>query len=72
MLPKEIWVCHPHRFQEVIDKRTGQISGWVYSKGADKVPLQPHEVVFFRYFNPIMANRSLSIAVGSINRFLYL
>jgi hypothetical protein len=37
-----------------VDKKTGLISGWVYSKGANKVPLQPHEVIFFRYFNPTM------------------
>jgi len=45
----------------VVDKKTGLITGWVYSKGANKVPLQLHEVIFFRYwlwlpvFSPIIA-----------------
>jgi phage portal protein BeeE len=60
VLPKEIWTFHPHRFKEVVDKKTGLISGWVYSKGANKVPLQPHEVIFFRYFNPYHDYRGLS------------
>lgn len=60
VLPQEIWTFHPHRFKEVVDKKTGLISGWVYSKGANKVPLQPHEVIFFRYFNPYHDYRGLA------------
>lgn len=59
-IPKEIWIFHPHRFKEVVNRETGLISGWVYSKGANKVPLQTHEVVFFRYFNPYNDYRGLS------------
>jgi HK97 family phage portal protein len=60
VLPREIWTFHTQRFKEVVDKKTGLISGWIYSKGADKVPLLPHEVVFFRYFNPYHDYRGLS------------
>ena len=59
-IPKEIWVFHPSRFKEVVDDQTGLISGWVYSKGVKKIPLQPHEVIFFRYFNPYHDYRGLA------------
>ncbi len=59
-VPREIWVCHPGRFKEVVDAETGLISGWVYGKGVKKIPLQPHEVVFFRYFNPYHDYRGLA------------
>lgn len=59
-IPKEVWVVHPGRFQEVVDEKTGLIKGWVYSKGSKRLPLQPYEVVFFRYFNPYHDYRGLS------------
>uniref|UniRef100_A0A7V4G827 Phage portal protein n=1 Tax=Desulfobacca acetoxidans TaxID=60893 RepID=A0A7V4G827_9BACT len=59
-IPKEVWVVHPGRFQEAVDDKTGLISGWIYRQGARQVPLQPHEVVFFRYFNPYNDYRGLS------------
>jgi HK97 family phage portal protein len=59
-VPKEIWVCHPGRFKEAVDAKTGLISGWIYSKGVKKIPLQPHEVIFFRYFNPYHDYRGLA------------
>ncbi|MBM4289283.1 MAG: phage portal protein [Deltaproteobacteria bacterium] len=59
-IPKELWVFHPHRFKEVLDERTGLISGWVYTKSVKKIPLQPHEVIFFRYFNPYHDYRGLA------------
>ncbi|MBW1954036.1 MAG: phage portal protein, partial [Deltaproteobacteria bacterium] len=59
-IPKEIWVINPNRFQEVVDNQTGLISGWVYRKGSKKIPLQPYEVIFFRYFNPYHDYRGLS------------
>ena len=43
-----------------MDAKTGLISGWVYGKGVKKIPLQPHEVVFFRYFNPYHDYRGLA------------
>ncbi len=59
-IPRELWVFHPGRFKEVVDEKTGLVSGWVYSKGVKKVPLQPHEVIFFRYFNPFHDYRGLA------------
>ncbi|MEJ2673061.1 MAG: phage portal protein [Deltaproteobacteria bacterium] len=59
-VPKEIWVCHPGRFTEAVDAKTGLIAGWVYSKGVKKIPFQPHEVIFFRYFNPYHDYRGLA------------
>ena len=40
-VPREIWVCHPGRFKEVLDAKTGLISGWVYGKGVQKIPISP-------------------------------
>jgi HK97 family phage portal protein len=59
-IPQEIWVFHPSRFQEVVDTKTGLITGWLYSKGEKKVPLERHEVIFFRYFNPYHDYRGLA------------
>jgi HK97 family phage portal protein len=59
-IPKELWVVHPGRFKEAVDEKTGLISGWIYRKGARQIPLQPHEVVFFRYFNPYHDYRGLA------------
>gem|GEM_PF-831509 len=59
-IPKELWVVHPDRFKEVVDEKSGLISGWIYSKGTRQIPLQPHEVVFFRYFNPYNDYRGLA------------
>ncbi|MFZ5448940.1 MAG: phage portal protein [Thermodesulfobacteriota bacterium] len=59
-VPKEIWVFHPSRFQEVVDTKTGLITGWLYSKGEKKVPLERHEVIFIRYFNPYHDYRGLA------------
>jgi HK97 family phage portal protein len=59
-IPREMWVAHPGRFQEVVDEKTGLISGWIYRKGTRQIPLQPHEVIFFRYFNPYNDYRGLS------------
>lgn len=59
-IPKEMWVFHPGRFKEVVDDQTGLISGWVYSKGPQQIPIQPHEVIFFRHFNPYHDYRGLA------------
>ena len=59
-VPREIWAFHPRRFEEVVDKETGLIMGWKYRKGAKQIPLAPHEVVFFRYFNPYHDCRGLA------------
>ena len=59
-VPRELWVFHPGRFKEAVDEKTGLISGWVYSKGTRQIPLQPHEVIFFRYFNPYQDYRGLA------------
>ena len=59
-LPKEIWALSPSRFTEHVDKQTGLIDGWVYKIGTKTIPLQPHEVVFFKYFNPDNEYRGLS------------
>jgi len=59
-IPKELWVFQPHRFKEVVDAKTGLITGWLYSRGEKKVPLELHEVVFFRYFNPYHDYRGLA------------
>lgn len=59
-LPKEIWTVPPQRFKEVVDKETGVIRGWKYRKGAQEIPLFPHEVIFFRYFNPYHDYRGMS------------
>ncbi len=59
-LPKEIWTFPPKRFQEVVDKNNGMIIGWKYNKGSKEVPLAPHEVVYFRYFNPYHDYRGMS------------
>jgi len=59
-IPQEIWVFHPSRFQEVVEAKTGLITGWLYSKGEKKVPLERHEVIFFRYFNPYHDYRGLA------------
>jgi len=45
-------VIHAFHVKEVVDAKTSLTSGWVYSKGVKKIPLQPHEVIFLRYFNP--------------------
>jgi HK97 family phage portal protein len=59
-IPKELWVVDPGRLKEVLDEKSGLVSGWIYSKGARQIPLQPHEVVFFRYFNPYNDYRGLA------------
>jgi HK97 family phage portal protein len=58
--PREIWTFHPSRFQHVPDENSGLIKGWIYTKGAKRIPLEPHEVLFFRYFNPDDDYRGLS------------
>ncbi|MGO9572479.1 MAG: phage portal protein, partial [Desulfomonilaceae bacterium] len=59
-LPREIWTFHPSRFQHVVDEGSGLIKGWVYTRGTKRIPLEPHEVLFFRYFNPDDDYRGLS------------
>ncbi len=59
-VPREIWTFHPSRFKEIVDAKTGLIIGWLYSKGEKKVRLEPHEVIFFRYFNPYHDYRGLA------------
>ncbi len=59
-VPREIWTFHPQRFEEVIDKETGLITGWKYRKGKKEIALADYEVVFFRYFNPYNDYRGLS------------
>ena len=59
-VPRELWAFHPGRFKEVVDTETGLISGWVYTRGVEEIPLQPHEVVFFRCFNPYHDYRGLA------------
>ena len=59
-IPNEIWIAHPEQFQEVVDAKSGLITGWLYRRGAKVIPLAIHEVVFFRYFNPYSDYRGLS------------
>ncbi len=59
-VPREIWTFHPSRFQHVVDEGSGLIRGWVYTRGTKRIPLEPHEVLFFRYFNPDDDYRGLS------------
>jgi HK97 family phage portal protein len=59
-VPKEIWTFHPSRFQHVPDENSGLIRGWIYTRGSKRIPLEPHEVLFFRYFNPDDDYRGLS------------
>jgi HK97 family phage portal protein len=58
--PREIWTFHPSRFQHVPDENSGLIKGWIYTRGTKRIPLLPHEVLFFRYFNPDDDYRGLS------------
>jgi HK97 family phage portal protein len=58
--PREIWTFHPSRFQHVPDENSSLIKGWIYTKGSKRIPLEPHEVLFFRYFNPDDDYRGLS------------
>jgi HK97 family phage portal protein len=58
--PQEIWTFHPSRFQHVPDENSGLIKGWIYTRGTKRIPLEPHEVLFFRYFNPDDDYRGLS------------
>ncbi len=63
--PKEVWCFDPGRFKEVTDKTTGLIQGWIYRRQANEIPLQTHEVMFLRYFNPYNDIRGLSpLAAG--------
>ena len=59
-IPKEIWVFHPDRFKEKIDKTSGLIAAWEYRKQTKTVLLADYEVIFFRYFNPYNDYRGLS------------
>lgn len=59
-VPREIWTFHPSRFQHVPDENSGLIKGWIYTRGSKRIPLLPHEVLFFRYFNPDDDYRGLS------------
>jgi HK97 family phage portal protein len=59
-IPREIWTFHPSRFQHVPDENSGLIKGWIYTRGTKRIPLLPHEVLFFRYFNPDDDYRGLS------------
>ena len=59
-VPGEIWVVHPGRFQEAVDEKSGLIKGWIYRRGSRTIPLAPHEVIFFRYFNPYNDIRGMS------------
>jgi phage portal protein BeeE len=59
-VPKEIWTFHPSRFEHVPDPNSGLTRGWLYRKGSKQIPLEPHEVVFFRYFNPYNDYRGFS------------
>jgi len=65
-VPKEIWTFHPNRFEHV-PAANGGTRGWIYRKGGQRIPLEPHEVVFFRYPNPYDDYRGLSpVSVASL------
>lgn len=51
--PAEIWVIPSHKIEPVPDERL-YLKGYMYDPGdGRKIPLEPHEIVHFRSFNPL-------------------
>lgn len=49
--PKEIWILDSRNMMVVPDKKAF-ISGYVYMVNGRQIPLDPEEVIHFKYFNP--------------------
>jgi HK97 family phage portal protein len=60
--PKEIWPWAPEQFEQDIDKDNGNLLGWKFRpSGASKErTLKPHQVLWFRYFNPYETFKGLA------------
>lgn len=52
--PTGLWPVRPDRMTPIPD-RDNYLKGWVYSApdGREKIPLQPHEVIYNRYPDPL-------------------
>ena len=57
-VPGEIWVLPPHKV-DVVPSRTEFISGYVYSTGTEKVPLEIKEVIHIKSPNPANSFRGI-------------
>lgn len=58
-IPKELWPVWPSLMDEVVDRDTGLIVGWMLRVGAKTIPYLPHEVVHIRFYDP-KSKRGLS------------
>lgn len=56
--PAEIWPVRPDRMKPV-PHRTEYIAGYVYTMGAEKIPLEREDVIFLRLPNPLDPYRGL-------------
>jgi HK97 family phage portal protein len=65
-IPGNIWVL-PAQNMSVVPSKTEYISGYLYSKGFDKIPFNKEEIIHFRFPNPANAYYGLSpvAAAGS-------
>lgn len=57
-VPKSIWVLDPAKFTHVVNNRN--VVGWIFKDGAEQVPFQLHEIMYFKYFNPYDSFRGLA------------
>lgn len=64
--PREIWVLSPLDIWIVPDTNNF-IKGYVYRAGAQQVPLNPDEVIFFNYPNPLNPYDGISAAQAVSN-----
>jgi len=56
---KEIWLLRPDLVEVIPDDKTF-IKGYIYMVGGRKVPFLPHEIIHFKYPNPINPYRGYS------------
>lgn len=57
-IPKSIWVLDPSKFTHVVENKN--VVGWIFKDGAEQIPFQLHEIIFFKYFNPYDSFRGLA------------
>lgn len=58
--PVEIWPLRPDRMRVVVDRASGNPSGYIYQHANRTVPLLAEDVVWFRQFNPLDEYAGLS------------
>ena len=60
-VPKEMWPDDPSAWEEVINKNTKRLVGWEkVMENGKRVPFKLHEVIHFKFWNPLDPFRGLS------------